>query len=177
MEGTLCLSFSLWMLTNKLNLNGNKTELIEISNRPHLNPPSNTTMKLGIDHLTSPSTQNLIVTFHNKMLVGPHVQALCKSANYQLFYIRWIWKYLTPEANATLVHSFIMSSLDYCNSILYSLPKTQLYKLQPSLNSMAGEQCQKSKGYTHKGGAYALPIFLQSNSPILTCKLIRLRAT
>ncbi len=43
-------------------------------------------------------------------------------------------------------------------------------------DGMAGEQCQKSKGYacnrgayTRNSGAYAQPIFLQSNSPILTC--------
>ncbi len=49
---------------------------------------------------------------------------------------------------------------------------------------MAGESRQKSIGYerkgrryAHKGGAYALPIFLQSNCSIQSCKLIRLRAT
>ena len=41
---------------------------------------------------------------------------------------------------------------------------------------MAGEQGQKSEGYAResgayarKGGAYAQPIFLQSNSRMLTC--------
>ena len=106
-----------WMLTNKLKLTGNETKFIEISNWPHLLQPSNTTLKVGPDDvLTSPSTKNMGVTLDNEML-GPHVQALCKSADYQLFRISRIQKYLIPEATATLIHSLIMSRRDYCNII------------------------------------------------------------
>ena len=82
------LEIQQWMLTNELKLNGNKTEFSEILNRPHMWPPSNTTLKVGSDDiLTDPSAKNLGVTFDNEMLLGPHVQSLCKSANYQLFHI------------------------------------------------------------------------------------------
>ena len=67
----------------------------------------------------------------------PHVQSLCIFANFQLHRISRICKYLTPEATATLLHSLITARLDYCNGILYGLPKTQLNKLQLSMNSAA----------------------------------------
>ena len=122
------------MLTTKVKLDGNKTKFIDFQLTP-----SASTIKYHIKGgvLTSPSARNLGVTFDNKMLLGSHVQALCKSADYQLFHISWIQKYLTPEATATLIHSLIMSRLDYYKSILYKHPKTQLYKLQLSINSTA----------------------------------------
>ena len=71
------------------------------------------------------------------MSVIPHVQSLCKFANFQLHWISRIQKYLTPEATATLEHSLITSRLDYCDGVLYGLPKTQLNKFQLSMNSAA----------------------------------------
>ena len=48
--------------------------------------------------------------------------------------IRW---YLSTDAAKSLVHSFVSSKLDYCNSLLYGLPKYQLDKLQRVLNCAA----------------------------------------
>ena len=77
------------------------------------------------------------VTFNNNMSFAPHVHSLSKAANFQLFWISRICKYLTPEAPSTLVPMLIMSRLDYCNSVLYGLPTTLLNELQLFLNSAA----------------------------------------
>lgn len=55
-------------------------------------------------------------------------------------YIQNIWKirkYLSFEACETLVHALISSRLDFCNSLLYGLPKSSLQKLQIVQNSAA----------------------------------------
>ena len=76
------------VLMNKLKFNGYKTEVIEISNQPHLRPLLNTILTVGIDDvLTSPSAKKLGVTIDNGISLAPYVQALCKSAKSQLFSI------------------------------------------------------------------------------------------
>ena len=45
----------------------------------------------------------------------------------------------------TLIHAFISSRLDYCNSLLYGLPNSQLSKLQRVQNAAARLMFQDSK--------------------------------
>ncbi len=63
--------------------------------------------------------------------------SICKSANYQLYRLSRIKKYLTPAALKTAVHALVSSKLDYCNGLLAGLPKQQTDKLQAIMNSAA----------------------------------------
>jgi hypothetical protein len=58
-------------------------------------------------------------------------------AFFNLRKIKRIRKYLSPESATILVHSFISSCLNYCNSLLYGLPAYQLNKLQHVQNAAA----------------------------------------
>ena len=51
-----------------------------------------------------------------------HVNAVCKKGYYQLTKIRQIQKYMEKQAVESLVHSFVTSHMDYCNSLLYGCP-------------------------------------------------------
>ena len=46
-----------------------------------------------------------------------------------------------------LVHAFVTSKLDFCNSLLYGLSKKQLEKLQRILNAAA--RIKKTKKFQH----------------------------
>ena len=52
------------------------------------------------------------------------------SAVFHLHNVRRIRKYLSTESAKLLVHAFVISRIDYCNSLLYGLPQTRLIKLQ-----------------------------------------------
>jgi len=67
----------------------------------------------------------------------PQVTAMCKLAFYHLHKISVIRKYLTFDAAQLLVHALITSKLDYCNSLLYGLPKHVTKQLQRVQNAAA----------------------------------------
>ena len=69
--------------------------------------------------------------------MSPHVNSICKSASFALWKIGKIRKLLDSHSTEKLVHAFITSRLDYCNSLLFGLPNYQLKKLQLIQNSAA----------------------------------------
>ena len=60
-----------------------------------------------------------------------------KAGYFCLHNISRIYKYLCRETTECLVHAFISSRLDYCNSLLYELPDCLIAKLQRVQNSAA----------------------------------------
>lgn len=66
-----------------------------------------------------------------------HVNNLCRTASLAIRNIGRIRKYLDQPSTERLVHAFVTSKLDYCNSVLYGLPAKQLSKLQRLQNSAA----------------------------------------
>jgi len=69
--------------------------------------------------------------------MADHVAALRRSCLFQLRQL-WIVRFsLTLEAAKTLVHAFVSSRLDYCNSLLYGIGEGLLTKLQTVLNAAA----------------------------------------
>ena len=68
------------------------------------------------------------------------VNKACNAAFYHLHNwrcIRQVRKYLSRDSLITLVHAFITSRLDYCNGLLFGLPKVQIAKLQRVQNAAA----------------------------------------
>ena len=66
-----------------------------------------------------------------------HINKACNAAFYHLPKLRRIKKYLSRDSLTTLVHAFITSRLDYCNGLLFGLPKAQIAKLQRVQNEAA----------------------------------------
>ena len=61
-------------------------------------------------------------------------QTLSLGKYWKLFRIR---KHLSRNSTETLIHAFVSSRLDYCNSLLYGLPQAQLDKIQRVQNAAA----------------------------------------
>ena len=70
---------------------------------------------------------------------------VCKSSFYHLRNISRIRKHLISEATEMVVHAFVTSKLDYCNSLLYGLAKFLIAKLQSVQNSAARLVCMTRK--------------------------------
>ena len=69
--------------------------------------------------------------------VNNHIMSICKAANFQLFRLSRIRKYLTLEVLCIAVYALISSRIDYCNSALIGLPLSHISKLQHIMNCAA----------------------------------------
>ena len=78
----------------------------------------------------SPCVKNLGSWFDSNLSITDHINKACNAAFYHLHNLRRIKKYLSRDSLITLVHAFITSRLDYCNGLLFGLPKAQIAKLQ-----------------------------------------------
>ena len=76
------------------------------------------------------SVRKLGSWFNAHMRMNVHIGKICSKAFRGLYNIRQIRKFLTVQSTKTLVHAFISSHLDYCNALLFGLPKYQLDHLQ-----------------------------------------------
>ena len=113
-------------------------ELVVISSK-FRNRPNFEYVRVG-DEFIAPnlSVRNLEVIMDNCFWMEQHIKKICSEANYHLRNISKIRKYLTQESAQILIHVFISSKLDYCNSLLYGIPKYLVCRLQRVQNSTAG---------------------------------------
>ena len=81
--------------------------------------------------------RNLGAWFDDQLTMAVHITKICSAAFYHLHNIRRIRKHLSTDSAATLIHSFISSRIDYCNSLLYGVPKCHIDKLQRVQNATA----------------------------------------
>jgi hypothetical protein len=139
-----------WMIQNKLKINDSKTEfLILASPNAYSKLNSDLELHVGNSHIKpAPSAKNLGVIFDKHLKMEAQVTGICRSANFHLRNIGAIRHLLTDSSSQQLVHSFITSRLDYCNSLLIGLPDSQLNRLQRIQNN-AARVVSKIKKFDH----------------------------
>ena len=87
------------------------------------------------------NVRNLGSWFDKHMSMNVHVGKVCSKAFTGLYNIRQIRIFLSIESTKTLVHAFVTSHLDYCNSLLFGIPQYQIKRLQRVLNAAARITC------------------------------------
>ena len=127
------------MKLNLLKLNDDKTELLVITSRPSRSQSLDISIKVG-DQYISPSDdppKNLGVIFDSTCSLRDHVANVCRSINFNLYSIGKIRKYLDRPTVEKLVNATITSRLDYCNSLMFGIPKELITQLQMRQNHAA----------------------------------------
>ena len=128
-----------WMTDNKLKLNDDKTEVMIISSS-RMSTALSIPDYFDIGNASVPfsdTVKNLGVTLDYHLSLKTHVLNLVRTANFELRRIGSIRSLLTTEATATLVSAFILSRLDYCNSLLSGCPRSLILRLQKVQNNAA----------------------------------------
>ena len=123
------------MSTSKLKLNPDKTEFIIFGSKRQRDKlkacfPIDI---LGNSFCPADSVKNLGVWFS----LSKHVQNVCKSCFVKLRDFRHVRQFLTHDVSVLVANALVSSRLDYCNSLVRSLSKFNLRKLQCIQNSAA----------------------------------------
>ena len=74
-----------------------------------------------------------------------HVSRTCQICYFELRRINSIRHYLSQDALKTLISAFVLSRIDYCNSLLAGCPKQLIHKLQKVQNNAARLICRTPK--------------------------------
>ena len=115
-------SVSEWMASNRLLLNGDKTQYIWFGTKQQLGKRDVQRLTDISPALTSTSVvRNLGVLLDSELTMVNHVTKLCQVCFFQLRRLRAVRRSLTPDVTLTLVHAFVCSRIDYCNSALYGV--------------------------------------------------------
>ena len=98
----------------------------------------------------SKSVRNLGFYLDEFLDMQSHISKLCQLIHYSLRNIGHVRNLIDDETCKMLVHSLITSRMDYCNSLLYGLPKNSIARLQLLQNATAriGTKSKKSNHIT-----------------------------
>ena len=111
------------MILIKLKLNDDNTEAMIISSDPKSRSLSFSSPDFISVHYASvplsDSVKNLGVTLYCHLIMKTHVSNLVRSANFELRRISSLRHLLSTDATKILVSAFVLSRLDYCNSLLF----------------------------------------------------------
>ena len=132
-----------WFLTNKLQLNSDKSDAIVYGTvQRHARVASPKSMSVaGADILTGVKIKSLGVTLDRCLNYYCHVQNVVQSCNFHMSGLRHIRNVLSHEIANTIASSLIASRLDYCNSLLYGISASNIDKLQRVQNNLARIVC------------------------------------
>ena len=129
-----------WMSFHRLKMNCDKTEFLIISSKQMSrsedlkSPPQFNGQSLAS---VNRYVKNLGVLIDSNASMSAQVDAVCRSCYMQLYNINRIKKHLDRQTLERLVHCFVSSKLDYCNSLFLGLPESQIYRLQKIHNTAA----------------------------------------
>ena len=125
------------MSINRLNLYKDKTEFLYLFSKYSPQQSLPPFRFVTVISKAFPQARNIGASFDTTMSMLPHVNNACKSAFYYLRTISHIRKYLSTQTTEILIHVFVTSKLNHCNSLLYNVPKNVIKKLQSVQNAAA----------------------------------------
>ena len=108
-----------WMTSNRrLKLNADKTDFILLGTRQQLEKLNLTSVDLDSVKVTMSNKVTCIsVTVDRELTFVAHIKYLAGRCFYQLRQHRTVRSLLSVEAARTPVHAFVISHVDYCNSV------------------------------------------------------------
>ena len=159
-----------WASANMLKLNDNKTELMLVTSKrtTHLhNLP--TSITVGNAHIPFKQfVKNFDFTLCFHLTMNAHVSNIARTCYFELRRLASIRGFPASTATATLVSAFVLSRIDYCNSLLFGSTHDVTSHLQRIQNYAARVILRLSMSSSitiHLRSLHCLPVKVRS-----TCK-------
>ena len=127
-----------WMTHNMLKLNASKTEFIIYGRKEHLREISDKAITLG-DSTIKPSqvVRNLGVMLDAELSMTNQVSSICRNCMTSIRQIGQIRSCIDIDSAKLLSVQLVTSRLDYCNSLLFGVPQSEINRLQKIQNTAA----------------------------------------
>ena len=131
----------IWMRSRKLKMNAGKTEIMIIGSTNNIQIAQS-----EFDHMVnfcdttvvlSEKLKNLGFIFDQSLTLSNQINNVKRKAIGGLINISHISSIINKKYRLQLVHSLVISHLDFCNSLYYGLSDRELHSLQMLLNSAA----------------------------------------
>ena len=150
-----------------LKLNDNKTELMLVTSKRtkhlHMLPSSITMGNAQIPF--KQSVKNLGFTLDSLLTMNAHVSNIARTCYFELRHLASIRRFLTSTATATLVSAFVLSRINYYNSLLFGSTHDVTSHLQQIQNYAARvilRHPKLSSITTHLKSLHWLPVIARS---------------
>ena len=129
----------IWMARRKLKLNDGNTKITVIrGNLRNVSVANFGEVSFGDTQLVPcESAKNLGVVLDSSLSFRSHIDSIVKTCSFHVRNLYMIKNFVNGKNLVTLVHSLIISKVDYCNSLFIGLPNVILKKVQSVLNRAA----------------------------------------
>ena len=98
-----------WMLSNKLKLNDEKSELLILSPKQQIRRVMDESIKVGDTVVKAvPAARNLGAMFDNVLSMDRHIKKICQAAYFQIRNVNSIRKTLCDKSAAIIIHALIL---------------------------------------------------------------------
>jgi len=129
-----------WCADKRLQLNADKTEVMWFGSAAKLSeiPSASSTIRIGsIDVQPVTVVHDLGVMIDAELSMRVHVSRTAQTCFYNLRRLRYISRQLGRDVTARLVSAFVLSRLNYCNSVLAGILASMLAPFERVLHAAA----------------------------------------
>ena len=127
-----------WMASNCLKINPAKTDIMRCATHQRQHQRCSDTVTFSGETIQpAPTIRDLGVILDTELSFSPHINLLVSRCFYQLRRIKSCVRSLPADAAKSVVNSFVISRIGYCNCLLAGCHKYQLDRLQTVMNTAA----------------------------------------